>query len=86
MKQVKNERKQNIKNTYNDIQKNASRGEKLLYNDETRRKAAKYVVDNNMSISDAKKKANKAAIRNTAIVLGTYGAINAASLYKSKRG
>ena len=86
MKQVKNERKQNIKNTYNDIQKNTSRGEKLLYNDATRRKAAKYVVDNNMSISDAKKKANKAAIRNTAIVLGTYGAINAASLYKSKRG
>lgn len=86
MKQVKNERKQNIKNTYNDIQKNASTKEKLLYNNATRRQAAKYVVDNNMSISDAKKKANKVAMRNTAIILGTYGAINAASLYKINRG
>ena len=86
MKQAKNERKQNIKNTYNDIQKNASRGEKLLYNDATRRKAAKYVVDNNMSISDAKKKANKESIRNSAIILGTYGAIQVASLYMNNRG
>ena len=86
MKQVKNERKQNIKNTYNDIQKNTSRGEKLLYNDATRRKAAKYVVDNNMSISDAKKKANKEAIRNSAIILGTCGAIKVASLYMNNRG
>ena len=39
-----------------------------------------------MSISDAKKKANKEAIRNSVIILGTYGAISAASLYKNKRG
>lgn len=85
MKQVKNERKLNIKNTYNDIQKNASKKEKLIYNDATRRKAAKYVVDNNMSINDAKKKANKDAIRNSAIILGTYGAIKVASLYMNNR-
>ena len=86
MKQVKNERKQNIKNTYNDIKKNESIKEKLFYGDAPRQKAAKYVVDNNMSISDAKKKANKEAIRNSVIILGTYGAISAASLYKNKRG
>ena len=86
MKQVKNERKQNIKNTYNDIKKNESIKEKLFYGDAPRQKAAKYVVDNNMSISDAKKKANKEAIRNSAIILGTYGAISVASLYKLSRG
>lgn len=86
MKQAKNERKQNIKNTYNDIKKNESIKEKLFYGDAPRQKAAKYVVDNNMSISDAKKKANKEAIRNSVIILGTYGAISAASLYKNKRG
>lgn len=77
---VKKERKTAIKNTYKDIQKNTKLGEKLLYNNATRKKAAKYVVDNNMSVSDAKKKANKEAIRNTAIMLGAIGAYK---LYES---
>lgn len=85
MKQVKNERKQSIKSAYYDIKKNESIKEKLFYGDSPRQKAAKYVVDNNMSISDAKKKANKEAIRNSAIILGIYGGISAASLYKSNR-
>ena len=86
MKKAKNERKQAIKSTYKEIQKNSTFGEKFNYNNATRKKAAKYVVDNNMSISDAKKKANKEAIRNSAIILGTYGAISVASLYKLSRG
>lgn len=55
-----------------------------MYNNATRKLAAKYVVDKNMSVSDAKKKANKAAIRNAAIFLGAYGAVNAATLIKNR--
>ena len=81
-REAKTARKQSIKNTYNEIQKGASKKEKFLYNNATRKKAAKYVVDNNMSITDAKKKANKVAIRNTAILLGAYGAM---SVYQLKK-
>ena len=81
-REAKTARKQSIKNTYNEIQKGASKKEKFLYNNATRKKAAKYVVDNNMSIADAKKKANKVAIRNTAILLGAYGAM---AVYQLKK-
>ena len=86
MKKVKKDRKQSMKSAYYDIKKGESIKEKLIYGDSSRNKAAKYVVDNNMSISDAKKKANKEAIRNSAIILGTYGAIKVASLYMNNRG
>lgn len=72
-KNVKSERNTNLKNTFKDIQKNSSIGEKLTFNNATRRRAAKYVVDNNMSVSDAKKKANTEAIRNTALILAVIG-------------
>lgn len=81
-KQAKKIRKEKIKSTYKDINKNASLKDKMLYNNATRKKAAQYVVDNNMSIKDATSKANKAAMRNTAMVLAAYGAIGAASIYK----
>ena len=86
MKKVKKDSKQSMKSAYYDIKKGESIKEKLIYGDSSRNKAAKYVVDNNMSISDAKKKANKEAIRNSAIILGTYGAIKVASLYMNNRG
>lgn len=86
MKKAKKDRKQSMKSAYHDIKKSESIKEKLIYGDASRQKAAKYVVDNNMSISDAKKKANKEAIRNFAIILGTYGAIKVASLYINDRG
>lgn len=59
-------------------------GEKLLFNSTTRKKAAKYVVDNNMSMKEARKKANKQALRNTAAFIGVYGGIGiaGAALYK----
>ena len=85
-KQVKNERKTALKSTYKQLNKSASFKDKLLYSDGTRKKAAKYVVDNNMSVSDATKKANKEAIRNTAVVLGAYGAIAVGAYLKSKNG
>ena len=84
-KQAKNERKDKIKSTYRDIQKNASLGEKLTYSNGTRMKAAKYVVDNNMSIQDAKAKANKDAVRYTAAVMAVYGAIAVANFYAMNR-
>lgn len=80
-KQAKTERKDKINSTYRDIQKNTSLGEKLIYNDATRRKAAKYVVDRNMTMQDAKIKANADAVRNTGIILATWGGITLASLY-----
>ena len=86
MKKAKKDRKQSMKSAYYNIKKSESIKEKLIYGDSSRNKAAKYVVDNNMSISDAKKKANKEAIRNSAIILGTYGAIKVASLYMNNRG
>ena len=85
MKKAKKDRKQSMKSAYYDIKKSESIKEKLIYGGSSRQKAAKYVVDNNMSISDAKKKANKEAIRNSAIILGTYGAIKVASLYMNNR-
>lgn len=82
-KQAKTERKQQIKNAYKDVQKNASLGNKLMYNDATRKKAAKYMVDNNMSMKDATARANSDAKRNTAVILAAYGGVMAATLYKA---
>lgn len=84
-KAAKKERKEKIKSVHKDINKNASFGEKLTYNNATRKLAAKYVVDNNMTIDDAKKKANNVAKRNTAVFLGAYGALAVGSLYMNSR-
>ena len=74
-------RKQKINDAYSEVKKNySSFGEKLLYNNATRKAAAKYMVDNNMSMSDAKKRANKTAIRNTTVLLAAYGAYTVANL------
>lgn len=53
-----------------------------MYNSATRKKAAKYVVDNNMSMKEARKKANKQALRNTAVFIGAYSGIKVAAQYK----
>lgn len=82
-KQVKQERKQAIKNTYKDVNKNTKLSDKLVYNNATRKKAAKYIVDNNMTMAEATKRANSDARRNTALVLGVYGAVLVSSLYKN---
>lgn len=81
-KKVKVERKQKIKDTYKSLNKSASLSEKLTYNNATRKKAAKYVVDNGMTVEQAKSRANKDAIRNTGAILATYGTVAAVSLYK----
>ena len=76
-------RKYDIAKTHSELNKRATIGDKLIYNDATRRKAAKYIVDNNMSVSDATKKAQGDAWRNTAIFVAGYSAITAASIYKA---
>ena len=53
-----------------------------MYNESTRKKAAKYVVDHNMPIAEAKKKAKKEALRNTAVLLAVYGGAHVASVYQ----
>ena len=78
-KSAKRERKNAIKDTYKDINKNTSFIEKLMFNDATRRKAAQYVVDNDMSVDEAIKKSNSEAIRNTAMFIAAYGAVSVAS-------
>lgn len=81
-KAAKAERKAKIKETTKELNKKASFGEKLTYNDATRKKAAKYIVDNNMSVSEATNRAKGEALRNTAIYVTAVGAYTVASLYK----
>ena len=81
---AKKERKNAIKETTKSLNKSASFGEKITYNNATRRKAAKYIVDNNMSIEQAKAKAEGDAWRNRAIMLGTYGSVALATLIVRK--
>lgn len=80
-KSAKKTRNQAINSTARKLEKQASIADKLVYNTATRRQAAKYVVDNNMSVSEATKKANAKARRNTAIFVGAYAAVSLAALY-----
>ena len=84
-KTAKRNRKAKINETRDKILNESSLKEQLLYNNATRKKAAKYVVDNNMSIADAKKKANRAAMRNTAVLLAVYGGAHVASVYQMNK-
>lgn len=76
-RKAKSARKDAIKKAYKEVNKNSSFKDKMIYNDATRKKAAKYMVDNNMSMADARKKANNVANRNAAIamigIIGAYG-------------
>ena len=83
-KQAKSERKQKIKDAYKEVDKNTGWLEKQTLSSGTRKAAAKYMVDNNMSMADARKKANSEAVRNTAVVLAAYGALTVAALKKMK--
>ncbi len=83
---AKTERKTNIKNKANELNRNASTKEKLFYNNATRKLAAKYIVDNDMSVEEATKKAKTAAWRNTAILTAAYGAYTVATIAAIKKG
>ena len=72
-KKAKTARKEAIIKTYEKINKKTSFAERMLLNEATRKRAAKYVVDNNMSMKEASKKAKGEAIRNTGIILAAMG-------------
>lgn len=79
-------RENKIDDAYEKIKSESSLGNRLLYNDATRRKAAKIVVDNkNISYKDAMSQAKKEVWRNTGIAIAAYGAITLASIAKSSR-
>lgn len=79
-------RENKIDDAYEKIKSESSLGNRLLYNDATRRKAAKIVVDNkNISYKDAMSQAKKEAWRNAGIAIAAYGAITLASIAKSSR-
>ena len=73
-------RKNKIDDAYEKVETSTTKLEAAFFGKGTRKKAAKYVVDRGMSVEEAKKKANKEAIRNTAITLGVYGALTLAEL------
>lgn len=77
---AKTERKAAINTKTNEINKQTSVGEKLLFNNATRKLAAKYVVDHDMPLSEATKKSHAVAIRNTAAFMAVYGGIMVAVL------
>lgn len=83
-KTAKKARKDAVKSTYKDLKKKAGFVEKHLYSEGTRKKAAKYIVDNNMSVAEATKKAKGDAWRNTAAFVAGYGAIAAATIYANR--
>lgn len=80
-KKAKKERNTQINNTYKDITKKSSISEKIIFSDGTRQKAAKYVVDNNMSIDQAYKRTKKQAVINTSAMLAAgLGAMTISSI------
>lgn len=83
-KNAKRERKTAIRNTYRNIDRNTSFAEKLVFNDATRKRAAKYVVDNDMTVAQATKKAKGDAWRNTAGFMAAYGAITLGAMAYNK--
>ena len=83
-RKAKHKRKNAINEQYKKIQSKSSLGDKILFSNATRKKAAKYIVDNNMTMSEARKKANKDAIKNTAISLGVIGGLSVAEIARRR--
>lgn len=80
IRRAKNEYKANVaktkaeyKNNYKQLKKNDTAADKLLFNTATRKKAAQYMTENKMTMTEARKKARKEAVRNTAVILGVIG-------------
>lgn len=83
-KTAKKDYKKTVKNNYKEIKKNASIGDKLVYNNATRKKAAKYMSKyENMTMAEANKKAKGNAKKNTALLMAAIGTV-AVGNYVSK--
>ena len=61
-----------------------SSSDRWSYSMAERKRAAKYVVDNNMSVSKAMEKVNNDTLKRASAMLAASGAIAIASLYKLK--
>ena len=77
--------KQAIRQKHDELRKQTSFKDKMLYNDATRKQAAKYIVKNNMTVEQATAKANADARRNTAIFMAAYASVLVGTAYMSKR-
>lgn len=77
-------RKNKIDDVYEKVRTASTRKDRLMYNDAIRKKAAKYVVDNNMSVADATKKVKGDARRNTATYVAALSAYTVAELYRNR--
>ena len=83
-KNAKKERKTKIKSAQKKIRKSMSSSDRWSYSMAERKRAAKYVVDNNMSVSKAMEKVNNDTLKRASAMLAASGAIAIASLYKLK--
>ena len=91
LKKAKNEYKYNLKKVKNDYKsnykqlKNTDKIEDILvFSPGTRKAAAYYMTNNNMSMSEARKKAHGDAIRNTAVSLGIIGGLSVAEITRRR--
>lgn len=80
-KAIKTDRKLKIKSKTRELNAATTTKEKMIYNSANRKRAAKYIVDNDMPVSEATKRAKGDARRNTAILVAAYAPILVASLY-----
>jgi hypothetical protein len=80
------EKNERYRENYKNISDKTTLGEKLMYNDATFRKAAKIMTKNqNVTVSEAMKQAKGEAWRNTAIMVGAYGALTLGAMYASNK-
>ena len=83
--EAKLSRKWDINKVSTDFDRSATSAEKFVYNEATRKRAAKFVVDKNMPMTDALKKAKGEAWRNTAIYVGVMGGLTVAQIAVSNK-
>ena len=72
------------KNNYKQLKSESDALDKLVFNSATRARAAKYMTQNNMTMSEAKKRARKDAVKNTATTLAVIGGLSLVQLAKEK--
>ena len=83
--EAKLSRKWDINKVSTDFDRSATSAEKFVYNEATRKRAAKFVVDKNMSMTDALKKAKGETWRNAAIYVGVMGGLTVAQIAVSNK-
>lgn len=78
-KTAKKKYKQEVNKNYSKIDRQTTMRDRYMYNDATRKKAAKYMTKyKNMSVAEATKKAKGNAWKNTAIFMAAAGGLAAA--------